>query len=211
MDKSVIDAMARWPDVPDVYGWLSLSERGQWRLHPQGDALDDPSNSGEAISSTTILSFIARNFAVDKRGQWYFQNGPQRVYIRIDGAPYILHALTTPQGNLALHTHTGLPARQIFAWILASDGRLYAQTSLGPGLVQGRDLEAVLSHLKTHEDTSVLDFLADQPDWRGEVRLAPLANTDAVDADHAMVFRSCPCDDIPDTLGYVRLPHAEIS
>src|SRR3546814_12269321 len=39
MDENVIAAMARWPDVPDVFGWLSLTERGQWRLHPQGAAL----------------------------------------------------------------------------------------------------------------------------------------------------------------------------
>src|SRR3546814_7173665 len=29
MDENVIAAMARWPDVPDVFGWLSLTERGQ--------------------------------------------------------------------------------------------------------------------------------------------------------------------------------------
>src|SRR3546814_10640581 len=61
MDEQVIAAMARWPDVPDVYGWLSLSERGEWRLHPQGDALRPQHcapgaccSPGEAISSTPI-------------------------------------------------------------------------------------------------------------------------------------------------------------
>src|SRR3546814_16941226 len=87
MDEQVSAAMARWPDVPDVYGWLSLSERGEWRLHPQGDALLPQHcapgaccSPGEAISSTTILQFMNRNYAVDDAGQWYFQNGQQRVY-----------------------------------------------------------------------------------------------------------------------------------
>ena len=32
MDPSVIAAMAKWPNVPDCRGWLSLDRRGQWRL-----------------------------------------------------------------------------------------------------------------------------------------------------------------------------------
>ena len=28
MDESVIRALAKWPNVPAVYGWLSLSRRG---------------------------------------------------------------------------------------------------------------------------------------------------------------------------------------
>jgi hypothetical protein len=28
MDEMVKRGMARWPDVPDVYGWLSLDRRG---------------------------------------------------------------------------------------------------------------------------------------------------------------------------------------
>ena len=40
MDQSVLDAVKRWPDVPAVYGWLSLTARGEWKLHPLGDAQD---------------------------------------------------------------------------------------------------------------------------------------------------------------------------
>ena len=38
MDQSVLDAVKRWPNVPAVYGWLSLTARGEWKLHPLGDA-----------------------------------------------------------------------------------------------------------------------------------------------------------------------------
>ncbi|MGB3277244.1 MAG: DUF2946 family protein, partial [Castellaniella sp.] len=30
MDDQVLAAMARWPNVPAVHGWLSLTARGQW-------------------------------------------------------------------------------------------------------------------------------------------------------------------------------------
>lgn len=84
MDENVIAAMARWPDVPDVFGWLSLNARGHWRLHTQGEALDAngpgrPSSPGVPISSPRINQFINRNYARDAKGQWYFQNGPQQI------------------------------------------------------------------------------------------------------------------------------------
>src|SRR5690606_2464285 len=105
--------MARWPDVPDVYGWLSLSEHGEWRLHPQGDALlpehcvPEAFSPGEAITSPAILRFMNRNYASDDAGQWYFQNGPQKVYIRLDAAPFVLHTVNEDAGP-RLRSHTGL-------------------------------------------------------------------------------------------------------
>jgi hypothetical protein len=32
MDDIVKAAMAKWPDVPDCYGWLALDARGNWRM-----------------------------------------------------------------------------------------------------------------------------------------------------------------------------------
>jgi len=88
MDQSVLDAVKRWPNVPAVYGWLSLSARGEWKLHPLGDAqLGGP---GEGISNIQILGFINRNYADQPDGAWFFQNGPQRVYVRLDAAPLIV-------------------------------------------------------------------------------------------------------------------------
>ena len=101
MDKRVLEAMARWPSVPDVYGWLSLTETGKWRLHPKGDATQ-ADTSGESITNTQIIGFINRNYTHCDNGQWYFQNGPQKVYVRLDAAPYIFHTNETD----ALTTHT---------------------------------------------------------------------------------------------------------
>jgi hypothetical protein len=43
-----------------------------------------------------------RNYAVDERGCWYFQNGPQRVYVQLEATPYIVR--TDPAAGWLLHT-----------------------------------------------------------------------------------------------------------
>lgn len=149
MDEQVIAAMARWPNVPAVYGWLSLTESGHWRLHPQGDALLQPDSPGEDITSPQILVFMGRNYASDDHGQWFFQNGPQRVYVRLDAAPFIAHTTTdTATGRLRLRTHTGQDIREISALYLDDTGRMYAATELGAALIAGRDLPSLLDALQ---------------------------------------------------------------
>ena len=79
MDPIVARAMARWPNVPAVYGWLSLDRRGNWRI------------KGERITNHALREFIARNYESDSAGRWYFQNGPQRVYVTLAYTPLIIH------------------------------------------------------------------------------------------------------------------------
>lgn len=154
MDSSVKAALARWPDVPAVHGWLSLDERGRWRLHPQGDAAGG--GPGESIENTQILEFIGRNYASDSQGRWYFQNGPQRVYVRLDVAPYLLRRA---DDGVGLATHTGLPVRAVSAWWLDDTGRLYAQADVGPAMVEGRELPALLDQLRDAHGRPLTDAL----------------------------------------------------
>ncbi|OZI52575.1 DUF2946 family protein [Bordetella genomosp. 4] len=157
MDLSVKQAMAKWPNVPAVYGWLSLDERGRWHIHERGDAAEG--SPGELITSPQIVAFICRNYAADDQGRWYFQNGPQRVYVRLDAAPYVLRVADT---GLGLVTHTGQTVSSIKAWWLDEAGRLYAQTDLGLGLIDGRDLESVLAPLRVQPgNVPLLDALED--------------------------------------------------
>src|SRR5690606_19718277 len=99
-----------------VRGWMSLSEHGQWRLHPIGDAWqaggrgDRSLSPGEPIHNTQLRAFIDRNYACDDEGRWFFQNGPQRVYMGLDAAPFILHTGSTPS---TLFTHNGLGVGRI--------------------------------------------------------------------------------------------------
>jgi hypothetical protein len=100
MDDIVKKAMAKWPNVPDCYGWLALDARGAWRMRDErAQHLNLP---GDKVIQVALLGFINRNYAVDDRGCWYFQNGPQRVYLNLEATPYI--ARTDPQQGLVLHT-----------------------------------------------------------------------------------------------------------
>jgi len=78
MDEIVARGMARWPDVPAVYGWLQLDRRGNWRI------------KGERITNTAFRDFIARNYHADARGCWFFQNGPQRVFVELAYTPLVV-------------------------------------------------------------------------------------------------------------------------
>lgn len=143
MDDQVIKAMARWPDVPAAYGWLSLDARGRWRLHPAGDAA--AGSPGQTITHPGVLAFMDRNYTCESR-DWYVQNGPQRAYVRLDAAPYVLRRADAGPG---LQTHTGLAAGQVTHWWLDEGGRLYATTVLGPGMVDDRELSPLLERLRT--------------------------------------------------------------
>ena len=79
MDEMVIRSLARWPNVPAVYGWLSLDRRGNWRI------------KGEKVSNAALREFISRNYEPDERGCWFFQNGPQRVFVSLAYTPLVVH------------------------------------------------------------------------------------------------------------------------
>lgn len=210
MDENVIAAMARWPDVPDVFGWLSLSAAGHWRLHPDGSAairhsvdatLLEPINLGELIGSSRINQFINQNYAQDKQGRWYFQNGPQRVYVRLDLAPFVLHTIDDQKDGPAFVTHNGLRTRHVTRWCLDELGHLYADTDLGAGVVAGRDLEQVLNMLTTSDGDSLLLTLSDSlPDGSA-------APTQVCWRDGSVVaFSRSHFDRVPELLGFVRYP-----
>jgi len=154
MDPSVLEAMRRWPDVPAVYGWLSLTPRGEWRLHPLGDAKQG--GAGEGIRNEQILAFINRNYLSDQDGCWFFQNGPQRVFVRIDSAPLILR-VDPMAGHLS--THDGYEIQQVHHWWMDELGRLFAQTDAGPGMVDDRDLMSLCDALQSVEGLSLMDLL----------------------------------------------------
>jgi hypothetical protein len=133
MDEIVIRAIAKWPNVPAVYGWLSLDRRGNWAI------------KGERIRNPLIAEFIARNYAHDERGRWFFQNGPQRVFVRLACTPLVYRTRTAD--GLAFSTHTGEHAKQVLqAWI-DEQGQLFIETELGAGVLHDQDLPEVLAHL----------------------------------------------------------------
>ena len=210
MDQSVLDAIARWPDVPSVTGWLSLNCRGLWRLHPLGDATRG--GPGESIANVQILRFIDRNYARDARGAWYFQNGPQRVYARLDAAPYIIRF---DPGTGMLSTHNGLDVTRVDDWIADEEGNLYAGTDRGPGRVDDRDLPA-LADLLVHSDGRTLLEILEETAAASEpepsmlllrTQFAPGATEVASMAQAARLSR-CPTAEIPARMGFIANPTA---
>lgn len=79
MDEMVARSLAKWPDVPAVYGWLALDRRGNWLI------------KGQRISNAALRDFIGRNYEADERGCWFFQNGPQRVFVSLAYTPLVVH------------------------------------------------------------------------------------------------------------------------
>ena len=106
MDDIVKQAMAKWPNVPYCYGWLALDARGAWRM--RDEAAQRAGAPGDKLTNAALVGFIARNYLSDERGCWYFQNGPQRVYINLETTPFI--ARTDPAQGLVLHTGQALGA-----------------------------------------------------------------------------------------------------
>jgi len=93
MDDQVLRSLIKWPNVPHCFGWLALDRRGQWRMR---DEFAQANNlPGNAIQHTALNEFIARNYACDTKGRYFFQNGPQRVFITLDATPWIVRIIPT--------------------------------------------------------------------------------------------------------------------
>jgi len=62
--------------------------------------------AGNVIGHVALNEFISRNYAHDSLGRYFFQNGPQRVFITLDATPYITRIIPTESG-LQLLTQCG--------------------------------------------------------------------------------------------------------
>ena len=131
MDDVVIRAMARWPNVPAVRGWLSLDRRGTWKL------------KGESIPNRAAVEFIGRNYASDRQGRWFFQNGPQRVFVDLAYTPWVYSL----DGRGVLVTHTGRGCGAVRGAWLDEAGTMILLGEPGPGIVDDRDLLALSDRL----------------------------------------------------------------
>lgn len=141
MDEIVKAAMAKWPQVPDCRGWLGLDARGDWYMRDDRTqaAGPFPRPKGSRIQHEKLRQFIERNYEPDAHGAWYFQNGPQRVYVELEAAPFVWRLQPGPAGVQVLG-HDGRPASMQEAW-LDQGGRLFLRTERGFGLVHSQDMD----------------------------------------------------------------------
>jgi hypothetical protein len=124
--------MAKWPNVPSVFGWLSLDRRGHWLL------------KGERVANPGIAAFFGRNYSHDEQGRWFFQNGPQRVYVALDYTPHVYRITSAPGAALAMASHSGTAVAAIRAAYIDDSGQLLLDTDLGIGLMHDADLETLV-------------------------------------------------------------------
>ncbi len=182
MDDVVLRGMAKWPNVPHAYGWLALDARGQWLL------------KGDRITNPAVTAFIGRNYAADPRGRWYFQNGPQRVFVALAVTPLVFRS--APDGGLVAHTGQSV-STVTEAW-LDDAGRLGIDTDLGPGVVDDRDLAALCANLLGPDGARYADDALES--WiSGEADAAP-PRLDACGA-RPVVLR-VPANDLPARFGF---------
>src|SRR3954468_1846699 len=145
MDEMVRAALKKWPNVPACTGWLALDARGDWymrdaRIQERGPF---PAVKGSRIEHEKLREFIERNYEATKDGQWFFQNGPQRVYVELEAAPYVwrLAAAAAGDGPPAIASHVDGAAAFRSAQ-LDEHGRLFLDTDAGYGIVHTLDMEA---------------------------------------------------------------------
>ena len=97
MDDQVLRSLMKWPNVPDCFGWLALDRRGQWRM--RDEFAQQNQLPGQVIQHTALNDFITRNYAHDELGRFFFQNGPQRVFITLDATPWIARIIPGEEGS----------------------------------------------------------------------------------------------------------------
>ncbi len=143
MDDIVQAALRKWPNVPDCRGWLGLDARGDWYMRDDGvqAAGPFPQAKGSRIQHDKLRAFIWRNYAADAQGAWFFQNGPQRVYVLLEAAPWVWRLMPAPGGGLPLRVLNPLDEEVSVrgAW-LDDAGRLFLDTPCGLGLVHSLDM-----------------------------------------------------------------------
>jgi hypothetical protein len=141
MDSIVKQALVKWPDVPDCYGWLGLDARGNWylrddRVQAQGSFSGGASPcKGALLKHQRLIDFIGRNYESDLQGQWLFQNGPQRVYVELEVTPLIWRV----GPDFLVQDHIGRAAC-LRSSVLDENGRLYLDTDIGFGLIHSMDM-----------------------------------------------------------------------
>ena len=176
MDEIVEAALRKWPNVPHCYGWLALDARGNWYMRDERiqAAGPFPQVKGSRIEHPKLLGFIERNYAHDEGGAWFFQNGPQRVYVELEAAPWVWRVQDAP--GWPLESHTGRGARLQQCW-LDEAGRLFLSTDIGHGIVHTLDMGVAAQAVEAGDWQPQPLAVADMPARFGYV-LRPVPGAD---------------------------------
>jgi hypothetical protein len=193
MDDIVKQAMAKWPNVPYCYGWLALDARGAWRM--RDEAAQRAGAPGDRLTNAALVGFIARNYLSDERGCWYFQNGPQRVYVNLETTPFV--ARTDPAQGLVLHT--GQPLGTPTEAYLTDAGGIVLRAGQVVAQVDDRDVAQLLQAFELDgRPAAIEDVMAWLEGGAGELTLRW--------QDRGIAVGRLAADDVPGRFGFVRRP-----
>ena len=193
MDDIVKQAMAKWPNVPHCYGWLALDARGNWRM--RDEAAQRANAPGDKLTNAALVGFINRNYAHDDKGCWYFQNGPQRVYVNLEATPFI--ARTDPAQGFVLQTGQALGAPE--AVCMTDAGALILQAGEIVAQLDDRDMAQVLARMELGGQPASLEaVMAWLEDDADELALAL--------PDGRVRVERLSAEALPRRFGYVQAP-----
>jgi len=194
MDDIVKQAIAKWPDVPAVYGWLELDRRGNWLI--QNDRVTNPQ----------VADFIGRNYERDSAGCWFFQNGPQRVFAALQYTPLVYRVAWNPQSGapLRIQAHTGAAASVLKSAWVDDAGIILLDTELGIGMMDDRDLASMVPCFTGERGgTLTEDALAQAIERLQTAGSAPLFLRYG---DGVAQVRGVAAADVPAKFGFVQRP-----
>jgi hypothetical protein len=89
-----------------------------------------------------LIAFIERNYLADEHGQWFFQNGPQRVFVELLAAPFVWRI----HDDWRVWSANGQP-QQVLNCVVDEAGHVYLSTHAGLGLVHTQDVGLVADAL----------------------------------------------------------------
>ncbi|GAB2848551.1 DUF2946 family protein [Pseudoduganella ginsengisoli] len=185
MDDIVKQALAKWPNVPHCYGWLSLDARGNWRM--RDERAQHFNLPGDKLTNPALVGFIVRNYDCDERGCWYFQNGPQRVYVNLEATPHIVR--TDPTHGYVLHT--GAPLGAIDEAWLTDDGHLVLRSGAVVAQLDDRDLAQAMMQFMPAGDEALAAWL-DGQDIPLQLGPVPLQRLSAAEMAEKFHFQPTP-------------------
>ena len=159
MDDIVKQALRKWPNVPACWGWLGLDMRGNWWLRDAQAQARGPFavSKGDMLMHDKLREFIGRNYEADAQGQWFFQNGPQRVYVELESTPMVWRVDGAGQAS----AHTGTAVQHVQQCVVDEAGHAYLQCDGVLGLVHSQDM-VHLEQFLANQHLQCVEHLASQ-------------------------------------------------
>jgi len=189
VDTIIDAALQKWPQVPNCYGWLNFDRRGEWRI--QNEYAQQHKLPGELITHQGFKSYIEAHLAHDMRGNYFFQNGPQRVFIHFAYCPWVIRFYPLEEGHWQLRTTLGEVIEPLACFLdehgqvmfeadfssrmVNEEGIFVNKTVRSIGLLHDHDLEIFSAFAKVFQNNcgSLGEFL-----WHQKLSIDPIHSKD---------------------------------